>query len=129
MDPLIGFGESHYDILSTATYVTSWQQKDLDKKLTRVATAATDHRREETILKQLERHTEVITQTLLEVMSIQNAVLQAYQKDRDTDQKRKAAGHDITEGIANLARKQAEYKTRRCVLDEDFDAREAAQGS
>ena len=63
-------------------------------------------------------------------MSTQNAVLQAYQKDRDTNQKRKADGHvKITEGITNLARKQAEYETRCCVLDKDFDTREATRRS
>ena len=61
-------------------------------------------------------------------MSTQNAVLQAYQKDRDTDQKQKADGHaEIEEGIAELERKQAEYEARRRVLDTYFDAWEAAR--
>ena len=87
MDPPTGFDERHRDILSTATHVTSWQQSDLDKRLAKVAAAATDHRREETILKQLERQTKVTTQTLRDEMSTQDAVLQAYQKDRDTNRK------------------------------------------
>ena len=78
---------------------------------------------EETILQQLERQTEVTTQTLRDEMSTQNAVLQAYQKDRVTARERKAEGHaKITELLANLARKKAEYETRLRVLDKDFDA-------
>ena len=78
MDSSISFDESHLDILSTATHVTSWQQSDLDKKVTRTATAATDHRREETILKQLQLRSEATTHQLQKEMSTQHAVLQAY---------------------------------------------------
>ena len=75
MDSPPAFDDSHRDILSTATHVTSWQQSDLDKKRRKVTAAIVDHNREETILKRLKRCTEETTQMLRNEMSTQEAVV------------------------------------------------------
>ena len=123
MDPPTGFDESHRDILGTATHVTSWQQSDLDQRRAKVVVAVADYRKEQTILQELERRTEVTTRTLREELSTQYAVIQAHHKDHITALERKAESHaKIAELIADLARKKAEYEARLRVIDEDFDA-------
>ena len=61
-------------------------------------------------------------------MSTQDAILQAYEKDRAANQKRKADDHAvIAEGIAKLACQQTEYETRRHLIDEEFASRETTR--
>ena len=75
MAPPSAFDESHCDILSTATYVTSWQKSDLDQKCAKVVAAVAEYRKEEASLKRLKRRTEETTQTLRNEMSTQEAVV------------------------------------------------------
>ena len=130
MDSPPAFDDSHCNILSTATHVTSWQQSDLDKKRRKVTAAIVDHNREETILKRLKRCTEETTQTLRDEISTQDTVLQSYKEDRAANQKRKADEHAvIAEGITNLVCQKTEYKTSRHRIDKEFASRETARGN
>ena len=126
MAPPSAFDESHCDILSSATYVTTWQQSDLDQKRAKVVAAIADYRREEATLERLKHCTDETTQTLRNAISNQEAVLQAYEKDRATDLKRKADQQTtITEEIAELARQHTECKARRRRIDEEFASKAA----
>ena len=61
-------------------------------------------------------------------MSTQEAVLQAYKKDRAADLKRKADKHTaIAEKIAELVCQKTGYETCRCQIDEEFASKAAVR--